>query len=72
MIPAPRPRTAPRGCFLCGDPIAESMGYVLPRDVLKLLDGTWDRSLWPREMCWRFRCEAEWKRLLAMENTESG
>ncbi len=68
MIPEPLPRESPRVCMICGTPIAECMGSVLPRDAVKLLEGTWDPTLRPRELCnVRLTCHEEWKRMLAAE-----
>lgn len=37
-----------RACFNCGKPIAECMGFVLGRDLIRLFSG--ERIL-PRELC---------------------
>lgn len=60
MLPDPLPRSEGRKCIYCHDPIYESMGYVLPRDVLILFEGKWPNNLFPRELCWRFICNEKW------------
>jgi hypothetical protein len=68
MIPEPSPRTTARVCMICGTPIAECMGSVLPRDAVKLLEGSWDASFRPRELCnVRPGCHEAWKVMLAAE-----
>jgi hypothetical protein len=73
QIPEPRLRTLPRACIICETPIAESMGSVLPRDVVKMFDGAWDPAFWPRELCnTRLACQAVWRRMLLLEAGNSG
>ena len=66
-VPAPKFVTEPRTCFICGEPIAECMGAVLPRDAEKLLEGTWDKALRPRELCGRIPCGDAWNKMLTDE-----
>jgi len=37
-----------RNCFVCGDPIYECMGFILARDLLKIMSGL---KIRPREFC---------------------
>ena len=65
--PPPRSKALPRGCVFCGAPIAECMGYVLPRDVELLLLGRWPKDVWPRELCPRATCNQRWTRIVERE-----
>jgi hypothetical protein len=64
------PFMSQRQCIYCGTPIYESMGYVLPRDVLLLLEGKWDFATmgWPHELCHKDSCNEKWKEELEKEN----
>ena len=58
-----------RKCMYCAEPIFESMGYVLPRDVILMLEGEWDIETMglPRELCWKNTCNNKWKETLYRE-----
>ena len=58
-----------RQCMYCDTPIFESMGYVLPRDALLLLEGKWDFATmgWPRELCTSKVCGDRWEKELKEE-----
>jgi len=60
-----------RKCMYCSTPIFESMGYVLPRDALILLEGTWDFATmgYPRELCPSYICMDKWNKELKEENS---
>jgi len=65
--PYPSTHHCPRTCFICGAPIAECMGAVLPRDVLLMFDGRWDPMLRPRELCGSLKCGEAWNVMLSEE-----
>jgi hypothetical protein len=58
-----------RKCMYCDTSIHESMGYVLPRDALILLEGKWDFATMgrPRELCPSYVCMDKWNKELKEE-----
>jgi hypothetical protein len=50
-----------RKCMYCEVPIYESMGYVLPRDVLLILEGNFPSDRQPRELCAKISCNQKWQ-----------
>jgi hypothetical protein len=58
-----------RQCMYCGTLLSECFGYVLPRDILLVLEGKWDFETmgYPRELCERFDCNEKWLQELEQE-----
>ena len=56
-----------RECMYCHTPIYECMGYVLPRDVLAILEGRWVPDQMVRELCFKESCNEKWKQELEKE-----
>jgi len=57
--------------MFCQTPISECFGFVIPRDILLVLEGKWDFKTmgYPREICsTNFACEEKWKDFLRQEN----
>jgi hypothetical protein len=60
-----------RQCMFCLIPITECFGFVIPRDILLVLEGNWDFETqgYPRELCGtNFACEQKWKLQLQQED----
>jgi len=53
-----------RQCMYCGEPIYECMGYVIPRDILPVLEAVFEGRKYegpqPRELCPKFSCNEKW------------
>jgi hypothetical protein len=60
-----------RQCMYCGTPIYESMGYVIPRDILPFLEAFFEgrkhKGPQPRELCHKYSCNDKWKEELYNE-----
>jgi hypothetical protein len=63
-----------RQCMFCGDPIAECMGYVLPRDILPVLEAMRNNENYagpqPRELCSKDECGIKWHEQLQEEEQQ--
>jgi hypothetical protein len=62
-----------RRCMYCQTTITNCMGYVLPRDILLVLEGRWDTKTmdYPRELCESFSCNQKWNQEIENEIANS-
>ena len=53
-----------RQCMYCGTPISECFGYVIPRDILPILEAVLEDQKYegpqPPELCSSFKCNNLW------------
>lgn len=56
-----------RQCMYCGTPIYECMVYVLARDFLAIIEGTFPAGQVARELCPKKECNDKWLNFLELE-----